>query len=83
MDAVFRDSDLDVLLFPGGLGNGGYAAMIASRKQYPLVSLATNSWERLAQIKATVPVGVLDSGEPVAVCLMGQHGHDATLLRCM
>lgn len=51
VDDVFRESNLDILLFPGGLGNGGYAPMIASRNQYPLVSLTNNPSERVAQIR--------------------------------
>ena len=30
-----------------------------------------------------VPVGLLKTGEPVSVFLMGKHGDDATVLRCM
>ena len=48
---IFKESNLDILLFPGGLGNGGYAPMIASRKQYPLVSLTNHPSERAAQMR--------------------------------
>ncbi|CAD6585396.1 MAG: hypothetical protein TREMPRED_004126 [Tremellales sp. Tagirdzhanova-0007] len=68
VEAAFEEHGADVLVFPGGLTQGTKTPAVAASRGFPL---------------ATIPLGILESGEPYAMYIMGKRGADRTVLGVM
>lgn len=89
IEAYLRDNDLDAVIYPTGAGGGTMTSIMASMGPHPIVHYFFSFFVQSLDIrhethtdvsKATVPIGQLESGEPVGIYLIGKKGGEEIML---